>query len=302
MAGVGWLGESLIKDIGAAPSLQLVAVQDVRLDRARSVADQYACSLATDSFDELLEHPTVDAVAICTPNALHVPQARQALAAGKHVLVQKPLALAADDAASTVRLAQRQERLLFVDYTYRFLETTRLLQQHAGTIRSVKAAFHNIYGPGTEKAWFFDAKLSGGGALIDLGVHLLDLALWLLQPASVELTDARLENAPIDTAAHLRLRCDQMPVDVEVSWNAATPLTEISVELETDNGRWCWENVDGSFFRFRTRRDTEILLDRETSLRSDTLCAFERALKTGNAPTTDVRVYELLEQAYRQAV
>jgi predicted dehydrogenase len=301
VAGVGWLGESLIKDLASAPSLHLAAVQDVRLDLAREIAARYSCPTATDSFDLLLEALNVDAVAICTPNALHVLQAQHALQAGKHVLVQKPLALSSKDAVATVALANRQQRLLFVDYTYRYLETTQLLQQHARDVTAVRAAFHNIYGPGPEKRWFFDHKLSGGGALIDLGVHLLDLALWLLEPRSVALIHAALENPPIDSAAHLHVRADEIPIQLDVSWSAPLPLTDISVQLDTSDGVWRWENVDGSFFRFRTRHDSAVLLDRETSLRSDTLCAFEHALQTGQAPPIDVRVYDLIEQAYRPA-
>jgi predicted dehydrogenase len=189
----------------------------------------------------------------------------------------------------------------------------RALREGARAIRAVRAGFHNLYGPGVEKRWFFDPKLSGGGALIDLGVHLLDLLLWLLKPAAVELSDARLqwppvqsaeqlEQPPVESAARLRLQCDDVPVEVDVSWSAPRPHTEIALELETSTGVWRWENVDGSFFRFRTRRDGHMLLERETSLRSDTLRAFEHALHAGDAPPIDVRVYGLLEQAYQQAL
>jgi predicted dehydrogenase len=297
VAGVGWLGEALIKELPAAPGLALVAVQDVRLDVARAVAERYACGWWSDSFDALLAQPAVEVVVICTPNALHVPQAQAALQAGKHVLVQKPLALRAADAAATVALAQQVPRLLFVDYTYRFLDTVRLLREAKG-VRAVRARFDNIYGPGSEKQWFFDPRLSGGGALTDLGVHLLDLALWLLEPRTVILEAAELSDGPIERDARLRLRLDGVPFELAVSWNAARPLTEIAFELETDAGLLRWENVDGSFFRFRIRRDEAVLLERETTLREDTLRAFAAALVSGVAPPIDVRVYELLDQAY----
>lgn len=300
VAGVGWLGESLIKDLPHVPDLRLVAVQDARLDLAREVARRYACPWAGHSFDDLLVRPDVEAVVICTPNALHVPQAQAALRAGKHVLVQKPLALSASDAAATVALAGQTDRLLFVDYTYRFLDTVRLLRTASG-VRAARAVFHNIYGPGPEKRWFLDPHLSGGGALVDLGVHLLDLALWLLEPRALSLEAAELDRQPIDTAAHLRLRLDGVPFQLDVSWNAPHPSTEIAFELETPGGLLRWENVQGSFFRFRTRRDDDVLLDRETTLREDTLRAFRDALARRQAPPIDVRVYELLDRAYGRA-
>ena len=302
VAGLGWLGESLIKDLPRVGGLELVAVQDVLPERARAVADRYAARLSLERFDDLLAVGDVDAVLICTPNGLHAEQAQAALEAGKDVLVQKPLALSCADAVRTLEVAARTERILFVDYTYRFLETMHVLRSSlpsAGAIRSMRAAFHNIYGPGVEKTWFFDPRLSGGGALVDLGVHLLDLALWLVRPRSVRLVDAQLaydQGLPVEDAARLRLELDEVPFELEVSWNA--PLTETEISFELDTVRW--ENVGGSFFRFRTRDGDQVLLERETTLRADTLRAFVAALDSGQAPPIDARVYALLDEVRRR--
>src|SRR3979411_949086 len=91
-AGVGWLGESLIKELPTVPGLVLAGVQDARLALAQEIGERYASPWSGQHFEELLQAPNVDVVAICTPNVLHVPQAAAALRAGKHVLVQKPLA------------------------------------------------------------------------------------------------------------------------------------------------------------------------------------------------------------------
>jgi hypothetical protein len=80
-----------------------------------------------------------------------------------------------------------------------------------------------------------------------------------------------------------------------VSWNADRPLTEISFEV--DGVRW--ENVEGSFFHFRTVCGGQVVADAETSLRGDSLRALCRALKSGDAPAIDARVYALLDRAYR---
>jgi predicted dehydrogenase len=293
-AGLGWLGESLLKDLPAFPSLRLTAVQDVRAD----LVERYASPWRGADYSEMLVAPGVDAVVICTPNALHVPQAQLALRAGKHVLVQKPLALSCADAQATVDLSVQARRLLFVDYTYRFLDTMAALRAALSDRPSrVRAVFHNIYGPGQEKTWFFDPRLSGGGALVDLGVHLLDLALWLLQPSAVSLVDVqRRGGPPVETSARLHLLLDDVPFELEVSWNAALPRTEIALQLDD----LVWENVDGSFFHFRTRVGQRVLLERETTLRADTLRAFVTALETQAAPPIDVRVYSVLEQALRR--
>ena len=301
-AGVGWLGESLIKELPAFPDLALAAVQDASPELVAEVAERYAAPWQGTDYAALLSASDVDAVVICTPNFLHVPQARAALEAGKHVLVQKPLALSPDDAREIVALAERLGHLLFVDYSYRYLETVATLRRAAAAIgppRRLAAAFHNIYGPG--KAWFFDPALSGGGALIDLGVHLLDLALELLEPAAARLASADLSYTrghPVEDAATLVLDLDGVPFRLEVSWKAPRPLTEIFFELEGPNGLARWENVDGSFFRFRTLRDAACLLDRETTLRADTLRAFAEALATRVAPPIRPEVYDLLAAVY----
>jgi predicted dehydrogenase len=300
-AGVGWLGESLIKDLPVAPGLRLAAVQDLREDLARDIAERYGAAWYGTSFDDLLARADVDAVVICTPNALHVPQSEAAMRAGKDVLVQKPLALTEAEARGVLERARGLDRLLFVDYSYRFLDTVRVLREQlalAGRVQRVRAAFHNIYGPGAEKTWFFKPELSGGGALTDLGVHLLDLGLWLLEPASVVLRTTRLDAPDIEHSAQLELDLEDVPFELDVSWNAPRAETEISFELVCEQGHLRWENVAGSFFRFRTRRADDVLIERETTLREDTLRAFARALQTRAAPVIDPRVYALLDQAY----
>jgi predicted dehydrogenase len=303
VVGLGWLGESLIKAMPGVQDLDVVAVQDVRLDLARDIADRYAIAWSGERFDALLEADGVEAIVICTPNALHAAQAQAAFRAGKDVLVQKPLALSSVDAQTTVDLANSLDRLLFVDYSYRFLETVSMLRnslREVSGVRSVRAVFHNIYGPGAEKRWFFNPALSGGGALIDLGVHLLDLGLWLFAPVVTRLEGVDLSGqGPVEDAAALRLLLDDVPFSVDVSWNAPLPATEISFEVVGGGERRLrWENVDGSFFRFRTLLDGDVIADRETTLREDTLRAFCSALASRSAPPIDARVYALLDQAY----
>jgi predicted dehydrogenase len=234
-----------------------------------------------------------------------VPQAQAALRREINVLVQKPLALSFADAQATVDLAAQVGKILVVDYTNRFIETVqrfRAAVRSAGRMRSARAVFHNIYGPGAEKTWFFNPALSGGGALIDLGVHLIDMALWLLEPRQVHLDWVHLsQEQPVEASAQLRLLLDQIDFELAVSWNAAQPSTEIKFETLSDAGYLRWENVDGSFFHFRTLHNDVVLVDRETSLRADTLRAFGEALAAHSPPIIDTRAYAILDQAYGRA-
>ena len=153
VAGLGWLGESLVKEALAMSDFEVAAVQDLVVDREREIAERYNVLGCSGSFESLLQ-AEVDAIIICTPNGSHAAQAQAALRAGKDVLVQKPLALTFGDAAQTIEVATDTDRLLFIDYTYRFLDTMDVLRRNVGGIRSMRAAFHNIYGPGAEKRWF----------------------------------------------------------------------------------------------------------------------------------------------------
>jgi len=104
---------------------------------------------------------------------------------------------------------------------------------------------------------------------------------------------------PVERAAELQLMLDQVEFQVAVSWNAPLSMSEIGIEIETATGVLRWENVDGSFFHFRSRHEDRVLLDRETTLRQDTLRAFAAALgEPHRSPAIDTRVYDILDRAY----
>src|SRR5438876_290201 len=204
----------MLDHLSKVPSCRLAADQDVNRALAAQVAKRHASPWHGERFEDLLAAPGVDAVVISTPNAFHVPQAQAALQAGKPVLCQKPLAISAADARAAVDLAKTLGQILFVDYSYRLLDTAAAL--HAalpavGPVRAVSAAFHNIHGPRADRDWFIDPKRSGGGALIDLGVHMLDMVLWLLEPRDARLERATLDRRPerlVESGARLDVRLD----------------------------------------------------------------------------------------------
>ena len=111
------------------------------------------------------------------------------------VFCQKPLGRSVEEVSSVVEAARRADRLLGLDLSYRHTTGARALTDvirsgELGQIFAVELAFHNAYGP--DKPWFYDRALSGGGCVIDLGVHLVDLALWLLDFPVVETVSSRL--------------------------------------------------------------------------------------------------------------
>jgi predicted dehydrogenase len=303
-AGLGVAGKAMIEYLDTEPALRLAAVQDVNTNLAHDVGAQFGSPWVGTHFEDLLTAPGVDAVVISTPNVFHVPQTTAALRAGKDVLVQKPLATSAADARAIIELAAASGRILFVDYSYRLLETSARARDalpEIGEVRSVSAVFHNAGGPRVGRDWFFDRRLSGGGALVDLGVHMLDLVFWLVAPNSVALERAEIKVRPgfeVEHEAQLDLRLDQRPFNLAVSWGTHEQ-TDIRVEVIGAKGSLCWTNVDSSFAHFKTLLNERELIDREISLRENTLHAFAAALERGEAPAVDVRVYDLLDEAYQ---
>jgi predicted dehydrogenase len=188
--GVGWIGRHRMEAVHRAGAAEVAAIADPDLDAARAAADGTGGAPICAGLDELLSHD-LDGVVIATPTALHAAQARAALERGLPVFCQKPLGRNACECRELVELARRADVALGVDMSYRYVEAVQraLEALHAGRIgvpHAGELTFHNAYGP--DKAWVRDVELAGGGALIDLGCHLVDLArLFLgdLVPAAV---------------------------------------------------------------------------------------------------------------------
>lgn len=178
--GVGWIGRHRMEAILATGAVEAVAIADPSPEMAAGAARLAPEARLAGGLDELLALG-LDAVVIATPSALHAAQSIAALERGAAVFCQKPLGRTAAEAAAVVQAARAADRLLAVDLSYRFTEGMRRIREliQAGELGRVYAAdlvFHNAYGP--DKPWFHDPALSGGGCLMDLGVHLVDLALW----------------------------------------------------------------------------------------------------------------------------
>ena len=259
--GLGWIGRNRMEAMLATGKAEAVAICDPSAEmigEARSLASEAA---VVDSLDAMLEREP-DGVVIATPSALHADQSIQALNGGAAVFCQKPLGRNADEVETVLDAARRADRLLGVDLSYRHTAATRAVRDlvRSGAIGKPFAAdlvFHNAYGPGN--AWFYDPKLSGGGCLIDLGVHLVDLASWLFDfPKVVEARGRPLkEGCParpdecedyftgeleLANGATVRLAC---------SWNlSAGQDAEIRASVYGTEGGAEMRNENGSFFDF----------------------------------------------------
>jgi predicted dehydrogenase len=171
------------------PEVELVALTDFNQDRAMKMANQFQVKNVYASAEEMLQNEKLDAFSICTRNDTHVALAKLALLHGAHVLVEKPLALNAEEAMELKELVLKTNKICMVGMTHRFRNDTRKLKQiveagDLGEIYYVKAKLFQKRN--TPMGWFTDKSKSGGGPLMDIGVHVLDLAWWLSGTPEVE--------------------------------------------------------------------------------------------------------------------
>jgi predicted dehydrogenase len=265
--GTGWIGRHRLAAIAADGAAQIAAIVDPSPDCAQEAQALAPGAVILPSYEAMLG-AALDGVVIATPSALHAEQAIAALEKGMAVFCQKPLGRSADEVRRVIAAAEAADRLLGVDFSYRFTAAARALANlvQAGALGEIFAAdlvFHNAYGP--DKPWFYDKAQSGGGCLMDLGVHLCDLILWLTGFPAVHNVTARLfaEGRPLAPAApgvedYATARFDLASgtaVQMACSWRLhAGQDAVIGVSLYGTRGGATLRNVGGSFYDFELLR------------------------------------------------
>lgn len=189
--GAGGMGTRWAGVISSHPAAALSLVIDADTGRAKNLAERRRARFA-DSVDALKDAPEIDAVAIALPHRFLASAALQALDAGKHVLAEKPGAISAEEMKKAVDLAERKNLRFMVSYNHRFHQGMRELRRLTdsgffGSIMFIRGVYGFGGRTGYEKEWRHDKETSGGGELIDQGVHLIDLARWFLG----DISDAR---------------------------------------------------------------------------------------------------------------
>lgn len=263
-SGVGEIGRSRMQAIAVSGVGQIVALWDSAASMAMSAAALQQGAQIAGTFDELLAMD-LDGLLIATPSAFHAVQAEGALERGIAVFCQKPLGINAAETRRVIDAARRADVLLGVDLPYRHTAAMRVLRStvqagELGDIYAVDAVFHSASGP--DRSWAGDPALAAGGCVLDLGIHMIDLALWTLGFPRVTGVASRLhasgERVPagrtdvvedhavamldLDTGATVRLAC---------SWNL--PVGEdarIEATFYGTEGAGSFRNVGGSFHDF----------------------------------------------------
>jgi myo-inositol 2-dehydrogenase / D-chiro-inositol 1-dehydrogenase len=203
------------------PDARVVAVADVHAERLARLADEFGIERRYSAHEHLLADPEVDAVAVLVPAAMHADVAIAALEAGKHVFVEKPLALGLGDADRLVERAASSDRHVLVAYNLRWhrlvREARRLLAAGAiGELEVLASSFTSPYAYRHEaKPWRL-ARETGGGALVEMGSHHFDLWRHLLDDDPVEVSAAVRDGEQEDEAAtvHARMRAGTLVTGV----------------------------------------------------------------------------------------
>ncbi|GED24421.1 oxidoreductase [Brevibacillus agri] len=191
--GAGGIALAHLEAAKREPRAEIVAIADVSRETAAEKAEQYGIAHVFTDYEEMLSQAPIDAVIVCVPNYLHAQAAKQALAAGKHLLCEKPMAMNAQQAEDMIEAAKQAGKILMVAQNNRFRSQAQqvkawLDEGRLGSIYHAKTGWVRRNGIPGWGSWFTQKELAGGGPLIDIGVHMLDLTLWLLdhpKPVSV---------------------------------------------------------------------------------------------------------------------
>lgn len=310
--------EKAVRGGADVPRVEVAALVDSDPARLESASLSYPQASTAATIEAVLD-ADLDAVVIATPNGLHARQAIACLERGLAVFCQKPLATTLTDVQRVVTSARNADRLLGIDFCYRHITgmhelRRRVMSGAIGDILAVDLFFHNAYGP--DKSWCQDRLLAGGGCLLDLGVHLLDLALWVQGMPPTERVRSRLfsHGEPVqgdaleDLAYAEFIQANGAIMRLACSWYAQIGRpAQIQMELSGTRGGARWSNVEGSFYDFDVEIFQGTTSERLGTSRDDwgtrALGAWLKRLQVSNpfdAEAEDiVRSAALIEEVYR---
>ncbi len=182
--GLG-IGQGHVQGYQSHPGAKVVAIADPDKNRLEKTGDKYNVAGRYSNALKMIQSEKLDVVSIATPNKFHKPYTIAALEAGCHVLCEKPMAMNAKEARQMLTAAKKARKRLMINFSYRFTEQSQALKKQVeqgilGDIYFGRTVWHRRRGMPVFGGWFGQKALSGGGPLIDLGVHRLDLALWLM--------------------------------------------------------------------------------------------------------------------------
>lgn len=210
--GCGNIARAHLRNLLSIPEVDLVAFADPNLRAAGWAANQSGKGTIFADWREMLDRTEMDGVLILTPHAFHFEQIITALRRDLHVLVEKPMVTTIEEAERVIQTAQERKRVVVVSYQRRFFRGLRFLRESIargdlGELNYSLATLRQNWKRMTEGTWRQEPKLSGGGALMDSGSHLIDVTLWCFQdlPVAVSAMMNR-QGTPVDIFSSVTFR------------------------------------------------------------------------------------------------
>ncbi len=213
--GLG-MGQGHAHGYHSHPQAELVALCDLDEKRLSETAQELGVEQTYTDVDAMFKKADLDGVSVALPNKLHAPITIKALGYGLHVLCEKPMARTVREAERMLQAARKARRNLMINFSYRFSDMSYALKDEVergvvGDIYFGRTVWHRRRGFPGFGGWFCDKDMAGGGPLLDLGVHRLDLALWLMdypEPVAVS-------GSTYDPLARVEVRRQRKPYTVE---------------------------------------------------------------------------------------
>lgn len=232
--GLGSIADEHLKSYVNHPDVELYAICDINEERAKRRGGEYGVAKLYFNHRELLADPEIDAVSICTWNQLHAEISIAALDAGKHVLVEKPLCKTVEEALQIQEAVQRSGKILQVGFVRRYDANVQMLRSFSengdfGEIYYAKAS--TIRRMGNPGGWFADVERSGGGPLIDIGVHIIDLTWYMMGKPKVKSVSANTYRK-LGNRAHIENLSFYKAADWDPSVNTVEDLANAIIRFE----------------------------------------------------------------------
>lgn len=253
VVGCGLIGSRRAREAATHAGTDVRLAVDAELTRAQALGADHACA-ASAAWRDAVDDPAVDIVVVATPNGLTTDIAEAALAAGKHVLIEKPPGRNLYEAGRLAAAAARAAGILKIGFNHRYHPAVSAA--HAlvasgtlGPVLNVRARYGHGGRPGYEREWRGNPELAGGGELLDQGVHLADLVCWFAgEPIAAQamVQTAAWPIAPLEDNAFALLRCATGAIaSLHTSWTQWKNL--FSFEVACQRGAVAVEGLGGSY-------------------------------------------------------
>ncbi len=294
--GVGYWGRKIVEEWSNIPNVKVKAVSDLSKKNLELARDRYGVETLVQDYHEVLAIPSIKAVNICLPNILHYPACKEALEAGKHVLVEKPLTLSSEEGKTLVALAEQKGLTLSVGHIYRFnnalLEIRRLIKEKFfGKVFLIELEWTNLEQP------FADRDV-----IVDLAPHYFDIINFLLDewPNRVTCVAKPFRRKELEETAYIISELKSGVIShATLSWLSPRKVRQISVIGE---GRSAYIDAVGQEITiYESGYTYKLGVERNNTIRTE-LLHFVQSIsdpqsETRNSGTIGVRTVELIEKA-----